>query len=114
MMWLDAYERRCRLAPGLLALVPVAVTIVALGIRDAPVVSAAISILSLASGPKPNRLDRPAQGPRRAGIPLDEVGWTTNDRSLAYSSGTKRSCPAGCVAAGGRDSDEGPTLVPPG
>ena len=51
MLWLDPYERRCRLAPGLLALLPVAVTITALGIKDAPVVSVALSILSLASGP---------------------------------------------------------------
>jgi len=50
-MWLDAYERRCRLAPGLLALIPVAVVITALGVRSAPVVSGALSIVSLAGGP---------------------------------------------------------------
>lgn len=71
MMWLDAYERRCRLAPGLLALVPVAVTIVALGIRDAPVVSAAISILSLASGPV-----LIASIVRRKGLAAQEFLWT--------------------------------------
>src|ERR1700733_952850 len=51
MTWLDAYERRCRLAPGLLALIPVTVLITALGVRSAPVVSGALSILSLAGGP---------------------------------------------------------------
>ena len=51
MMWLDAYERRCRLAPGLLALLPIAVAITALGLRSAPVVSVAISLLSVISGP---------------------------------------------------------------
>lgn len=51
MMWLDAYERRCRLAPGLLALIPVTVLITALGVRNAPVVSGALAILSLAGGP---------------------------------------------------------------
>lgn len=51
MMWLDAYERRCRLAPGLLALLPIAVAITALGLRNAPVVSVAISLLSVISGP---------------------------------------------------------------
>jgi hypothetical protein len=51
MLWLDRYERRARLAPGLLALLPVAVTITALGLRDAPVVSAVVSLLSLAGGP---------------------------------------------------------------
>jgi hypothetical protein len=51
MMWLDAYERRCRLAPGLLALIPVAVLITALGMRRAPVVSGVLSILCLVGGP---------------------------------------------------------------
>jgi len=51
MLWLDRYERRARLAPGLLALLPVAVTITALGLRNAPVVSAVVSLLSLAGGP---------------------------------------------------------------
>lgn len=51
MMWLDAYERRCRLAPGMLALIPLAVLITALGVRSAPVVSGALSLLSLAGGP---------------------------------------------------------------
>jgi len=51
MMWLDAYERRCRLLPGLLAVMPIAIAITALGIKDAPVVSAALGLLSLAGGP---------------------------------------------------------------
>jgi hypothetical protein len=51
VLWLDKYERQARLVPGLLALLPVAVTITALGLRHAPVVSVVVSILSLAGGP---------------------------------------------------------------
>jgi hypothetical protein len=51
VLWLDKYERRARLVPGLLALLPVAVTITALGLRQAPVVSVVVSLLSLAGGP---------------------------------------------------------------
>jgi hypothetical protein len=51
MIWLDEYERRCRLAPGLLALIPVAVVITAVGVRTAPVVSGALSLICLAGGP---------------------------------------------------------------
>lgn len=51
MLWLDRYERRARLAPGLLALLPAAVTINALGLRDAPIISAVVSLLSLTGGP---------------------------------------------------------------
>jgi hypothetical protein len=48
---LDRYQWQARLVPGLLALLPVAVTITALGLRHAPVVSVIISLLSLAGGP---------------------------------------------------------------
>jgi len=51
LLWLDKYERQARLVPGLLALLPVAVTVTALGLREAPVVSVVISLLSLAGGP---------------------------------------------------------------
>jgi hypothetical protein len=51
VLWLDKYERQARLVPGLLALLPVAVTVTALGLRQAPVVSVVVSLLSLAGGP---------------------------------------------------------------
>jgi hypothetical protein len=51
VLWLDKYERQARLVPGLLALLPVAVTVTALGLRQAPVVSAVVSLLSLVGGP---------------------------------------------------------------
>jgi hypothetical protein len=51
MLWLDAYERRARLAPGLLALVAVAFTITALGLRKVPTISIVVSLLSAAGGP---------------------------------------------------------------
>lgn len=51
MLWLDAYERGARLAPGLLALLAVASTVTALGLKDAPVVSVVLSVGSLAGGP---------------------------------------------------------------
>jgi hypothetical protein len=47
----DAYERRARLAPGLLALLPVSVAVVALGIDQTPVVSAFGGIATAAGGP---------------------------------------------------------------
>jgi hypothetical protein len=51
MLWLDKYERQARLVPGLLALLPVAVTVTALGLRQAPVVSVVVSLLSISGGP---------------------------------------------------------------
>jgi hypothetical protein len=51
MLWLDPYERRARVAPGLLALLPLAVAVAAVGLRDAPVVATLLSVLSLAGGP---------------------------------------------------------------
>ena len=51
VIWLDKYERPTRLGPGLLALLPVAVTVTALGFRQVPVVSGVVSFLSLAGGP---------------------------------------------------------------
>jgi len=51
MLWLDKYERRARLAPGLLALVPIAFTVVGVGLRDLPVVSTLIGVLVSVGGP---------------------------------------------------------------
>jgi hypothetical protein len=51
MLWLDKYERYARVAPGVLALLPVVVTVTALGYRQVPVVSVVVSLLSLAGGP---------------------------------------------------------------
>lgn len=51
MLWLDKYERYARVAPGLLALLPITVTITALGFRHVPVISVVVSVLSLGGGP---------------------------------------------------------------
>lgn len=51
MLWLDAYERRARLAPGLLALLPVSVAVTVLGLREAPVVTSIIALFAAAGGP---------------------------------------------------------------
>lgn len=51
MLWLDKYERYARVAPGLLALLPITVTITALGFRQVPVISVIVSVLSLGGGP---------------------------------------------------------------
>jgi hypothetical protein len=51
VLWLDAYERRARLAPGLLALLPIMVVVAALGVRQAPVVTSFVALLSAAGGP---------------------------------------------------------------
>ncbi|HEU5156133.1 MAG TPA: hypothetical protein VFU43_03995 [Streptosporangiaceae bacterium] len=51
MLWLDDYERRARLAPGLLALLPVVIVMAVLGLRKEPVVSAVITAVALGGGP---------------------------------------------------------------
>lgn len=51
MIALDAYERRARLAPGLIALAPISVTIFTLGLRDYPAISTLFSILVAIGGP---------------------------------------------------------------
>lgn len=51
MMWLDRYDRTARLAPGLLALIPVAFTLLALGLKKIPVIAVAGSLVSAAGGP---------------------------------------------------------------
>jgi hypothetical protein len=51
VLWLDKYERYARVAPGLFAVLPVVITMTALGYRQVPVVSVAVSLLSLAGGP---------------------------------------------------------------
>ena len=51
MLWLDDYERRARLAPGLLTLLPLAVAGVGIGVRDLPIVSSLFSIIAAVGGP---------------------------------------------------------------
>lgn len=51
MLWLDDYERRARLAPGLLAVLPIALVILALGLRRLPIVSALLSLVTAVGGP---------------------------------------------------------------
>lgn len=51
MVWLDSYERKTRLAPGLLAVLPIAVVIVSLGFRNQPVVAFIAGVLSTAGFP---------------------------------------------------------------
>lgn len=70
MIWLDKYERRARLAPGLIALFPIAVTVLALGFAHAPILSGAVSLLSLVGLPV-----LLANAVRRAGQQLQEKLW---------------------------------------
>lgn len=51
MLLVDSYERRARLTPGLLVVLPIALTAVTLGLRANPVVAAFISLLSVVGGP---------------------------------------------------------------
>lgn len=51
MLWLDAYERRARLAPGLFALLSCATVIIALGLDKIPLASMGTALLSAAGGP---------------------------------------------------------------
>ena len=50
MSFLDAYERKARLTPGLLAFAPIAFAIAALGLKKFPAVAVAAGILSAAGG----------------------------------------------------------------
>lgn len=51
MLWLDEYERAARLAPGLLALLPIPILIAAFGVKHNPTVAAAVSLIVAAGGP---------------------------------------------------------------
>jgi hypothetical protein len=50
MSLLDAYERKARLTPGLLAVAPVAFMIVTLGFKKFPAVAVAVAVLSATGG----------------------------------------------------------------
>lgn len=47
---LDSYNQRARLAPGLLLLAPVAITVLALGVHKQPFIAAAVSLLTAVGG----------------------------------------------------------------
>lgn len=51
MVWLDSYERRARLIPGLAALLPISGAMTILGWRESPAVSAVIALIMIAGGP---------------------------------------------------------------
>jgi hypothetical protein len=51
MTLLGEYERTARLAPGFLALGPVSIVLVVVGMDQSPIVSATLSVISLAGGP---------------------------------------------------------------
>lgn len=71
MDWFDAYERRARLAPGLLMLLAPAITGIALGARDWPVVSGLIGILGLVGAPLVL-----TAWVREQGVAVQETLWT--------------------------------------
>src|SRR6266496_5192960 len=51
MLWLDDYERRARLVPGLILVSPIALTVVMFGLRENAVVAAIIAALSTFGAP---------------------------------------------------------------
>jgi len=51
VMWLDEYERAARLAPGLIALLPIPVLVTAFGLKRDPVVAILLSLLIAVGGP---------------------------------------------------------------
>jgi hypothetical protein len=51
VIWFDSYERHARLAPGLLALMPVSVAVLALGLQAIPVISTLGGLLVATGGP---------------------------------------------------------------
>ena len=50
-MWLDEYERAARLAPGLIALLPIPLLVTAFGLKRDPVVAILLSLLIAVGGP---------------------------------------------------------------
>lgn len=51
MLWFDEYERRARVAPGLLAVLPIAIAGTVLGLRENAIVGALIGLVAAAGGP---------------------------------------------------------------
>ena len=51
MLWLDEYERSARLAPGLIALLPIPILVVAFGLKHNPVIAILASLLITIGGP---------------------------------------------------------------
>lgn len=51
MILLDAYERRARFVPAFVALLPIAVMILGLGLKAQPVIASALGLLSVIGGP---------------------------------------------------------------
>jgi len=50
-LWFDSYERRARIAPGLILLLPIPIVIAALGLRQNAVIVAIASVLTVTGGP---------------------------------------------------------------
>ncbi|MFJ9180875.1 hypothetical protein [Streptomyces sp. NPDC102360] len=72
MLWLDDYERRARLSPALLALLPINFALAVLGLSKAPVVVSVLTALSLAGGPIVL-----AELVRHQGRKVQETLWTS-------------------------------------
>lgn len=51
MLWLDEYERAARLAPGLLASLPLPILLATFGVKRNPTVAAVLSLVVAAGGP---------------------------------------------------------------
>lgn len=51
MLWLDEYERSARLAPGLIALLPLPILVTAFGLRQNPIIAILVSLLVAVGGP---------------------------------------------------------------
>jgi hypothetical protein len=51
MLWLDDYERSARLAPGLIALLPLPILVTALGLKHNPVIAILVSLVIAVGGP---------------------------------------------------------------
>ena len=51
VLWLDEYERAARLAPGLIALLPLPILVTAFGLKQNPVVAALVSLVVAVGGP---------------------------------------------------------------
>jgi hypothetical protein len=51
MLWLDEYERSARLAPGLIALLPLPILVTAFGLKQNPIIAILVSLLVAVGGP---------------------------------------------------------------
>jgi hypothetical protein len=96
--WLDEYDRKARMLPGLLALAPIVVVGVALGLRSSPIVTLLLGSLSSIGGPvvlaafvrQHGQALQDQLWPRWGGPPTTTHLWLGNATTDAVRAGRRR------------------------